>query len=256
MIPVTIWNQFGASLGGPIKKNKIFYFGDYQGTRRITGGSVLSRVPLLAERTGAHIEAVLWCQYLLIRRHGTKSRRRRTLFQGAASRIEPDRIQQTASLLTPHSGPERPRPRRTRAEPLRFRRREVQRRRPSDTRVDFYQTDKRTLVWPLQPGALQYQVARDSMARIRAAARVTIPSGSTASAQPGNRLSPPTTASVRALTGLLRAKLARPTFASGSSADQAHVVPNVVQRVGCGCNAGIPGLNLEKTFNGRVASDF
>ena len=52
MIPVTQWNQFGGSLGGPLKKNKLFYFGDYQGTRRQTGGSVLLRVPSLAERTG------------------------------------------------------------------------------------------------------------------------------------------------------------------------------------------------------------
>ena len=52
MIPVTQWNQFGGSLGGAIKKNKLFYFGDYQGTRRKTGGSVLVRVPSLAERTG------------------------------------------------------------------------------------------------------------------------------------------------------------------------------------------------------------
>lgn len=51
-IPVTQWNQYGGSIGGPIKKNKLFYFGDYQGTRRNTGGSVLLRVPSLAERTG------------------------------------------------------------------------------------------------------------------------------------------------------------------------------------------------------------
>lgn len=51
-IPVTQWNQFGASLGGPVIKNKLFYFGDYQGTRRNTGGSVLLRIPSLAERTG------------------------------------------------------------------------------------------------------------------------------------------------------------------------------------------------------------
>ena len=52
MIPVTIWNQFGASLGGPVKKNKIFYFGDYQGTRRITGGSKTAWVPTADERAG------------------------------------------------------------------------------------------------------------------------------------------------------------------------------------------------------------
>jgi outer membrane receptor protein involved in Fe transport len=51
-IPVTIWNQFGASIGGPIKKNKLFYFGDYQGTRRITGGSKTVWVPTAGERAG------------------------------------------------------------------------------------------------------------------------------------------------------------------------------------------------------------
>ena len=51
-IPVTQWNQFGAALGGPFAKNKIFFFGDYQGTRRNTGGSALLRVPSAAERQG------------------------------------------------------------------------------------------------------------------------------------------------------------------------------------------------------------
>ena len=51
-IPVGIWNQFGGSVGGSIIKNKLFYFGDYQGTRRVVGGSTLARVPTLAERNG------------------------------------------------------------------------------------------------------------------------------------------------------------------------------------------------------------
>ncbi|MFN0100901.1 MAG: TonB-dependent receptor domain-containing protein [Bryobacteraceae bacterium] len=52
LIPLTQWNQFGASIGGAVIKNKLFYFGDYQGTRRNTGGGALLRVPSAAERTG------------------------------------------------------------------------------------------------------------------------------------------------------------------------------------------------------------
>ncbi len=51
-IPVTQWNQFGGALGGPVVKNAVFFFGDYQGTRRNTGGSALLRVPSAAERQG------------------------------------------------------------------------------------------------------------------------------------------------------------------------------------------------------------
>ncbi|MES1258939.1 MAG: carboxypeptidase-like regulatory domain-containing protein, partial [Acidobacteriota bacterium] len=51
-LPELRWNQFGGSLGGKIKKDKLFAFGDSQGTRRRIGASGSLRVPTAAERTG------------------------------------------------------------------------------------------------------------------------------------------------------------------------------------------------------------
>lgn len=51
-IPVTQINQFGTAASGKIIPNKLFWFGDYQGTRRNIGGSVLARVPTALERQG------------------------------------------------------------------------------------------------------------------------------------------------------------------------------------------------------------
>src|ERR1051326_1885975 len=51
-VPVTLWNQFGGSVGAPIQKDKTFIFGDYQGTHQKNGGSLLTRVPTTAERAG------------------------------------------------------------------------------------------------------------------------------------------------------------------------------------------------------------
>lgn len=51
-IPVTQFNQYGGAASGKIIPNKLFWFGDYQGTRRNIGGSVLLRVPTAAERAG------------------------------------------------------------------------------------------------------------------------------------------------------------------------------------------------------------
>ncbi|MBV9759111.1 MAG: TonB-dependent receptor [Acidobacteriaceae bacterium] len=50
--PAVRWNQFGGSVGFPILHDKLFGFFDYQGTRRRTGGSVLTTVPTAAERNG------------------------------------------------------------------------------------------------------------------------------------------------------------------------------------------------------------
>lgn len=39
------WKQYGGSIGGPIFKDKLFFFGDYQGTRQIQGITNLYTIP-------------------------------------------------------------------------------------------------------------------------------------------------------------------------------------------------------------------
>lgn len=46
------WNQFGGSAGGPIRRNKMFVFGDFQATRARQGGQRTATVPNDAFRNG------------------------------------------------------------------------------------------------------------------------------------------------------------------------------------------------------------
>src|SRR5260370_2313692 len=51
-VPSGNWNQFGGTIVAPLKKNKIFAFGDYQGQRAHVGGTAQDRILTAAERGG------------------------------------------------------------------------------------------------------------------------------------------------------------------------------------------------------------
>ena len=52
-------NQYGATLGGPLRRNQTFYFGSFEGTQIHTASSSLVNVPTLLERQGIFNSAVV-----------------------------------------------------------------------------------------------------------------------------------------------------------------------------------------------------
>src|SRR5262245_26401368 len=50
--PVLIQNQYGAAFGGPIRKDKAFFFADYEGFRRVEKAVQFATVPTLDQRNG------------------------------------------------------------------------------------------------------------------------------------------------------------------------------------------------------------
>ncbi len=50
--PISIYNNYGATLGGAIIKNKVFYFGSFDGTKQKTGSPSFYTVPTADQRLG------------------------------------------------------------------------------------------------------------------------------------------------------------------------------------------------------------
>ena len=61
--------QTGVAMGGPLRRDRTFFFGDYQGTRQAIGRVAISTVPTLAQRNGdfaANLGAPLFLQPVML----------------------------------------------------------------------------------------------------------------------------------------------------------------------------------------------
>jgi len=96
-IPKDRWNQFGGTFGGPIIKNKLFFFGDYQGTRQASGITNQLTVPTAqvlntcigagdGRGTASWTNTPLFSAAVLAHHHSCMTLRRVTKLRGRAGR--------------------------------------------------------------------------------------------------------------------------------------------------------------------------
>src|SRR5580704_7405070 len=93
-------NQFGGSLGGPVKKDKLFFFFDYEGLRRASGSEIERSVPTDAFRSGqlSYINSNAGCDGTA--RLNTNPSCITTLTQAQVAALDPQLVGPSADLLS------------------------------------------------------------------------------------------------------------------------------------------------------------